>query len=220
MSSLPARTRLIKLKMNELECSQDFSHYKSKGIFPDAQGQLTPQSLVQSDQISNSSEMLWMSSLPASIKNIRSKIEALECSQHYTSFFSDAQGQITLELVMVSGRNLKTSKLSCMFLLPARMRMINSKMKELESSQDFSNYKSMGIFQETQGQLTLQSLIKSGPNSNLSEILWLSSLPVSMKKIRSKMKALACSQHFPHYKPMGAIRCHWNQSSSPIWSKT
>ena len=28
-----------------------------------------------------------MSSLPASMKKIRSKIEALECSQHYTSIF-------------------------------------------------------------------------------------------------------------------------------------
>ena len=46
MSSLPARMRLIKSKMKELECSQDFSHYKSMGIFPDAQGQLTSQSLV------------------------------------------------------------------------------------------------------------------------------------------------------------------------------
>ena len=61
------------------------------------------------------------------------------------------------------------------------------KLKELECSQDFSYYKSMGIFQDAQGQLTPQSLVKSGPNSNLSEILWLSSLPVSMKKIRSKM---------------------------------
>ena len=58
MSSLPARMRLIKSKMKELECSQDFSHYKSMGIFPDAQGQLTPQSLVRSGRISNSSEML------------------------------------------------------------------------------------------------------------------------------------------------------------------
>ena len=60
--------------------------------------------------------------------------------------FSDAQGQITLELVVVSGRNLNSSKLSCMSSLPARMRMIESKMKELECSQDFSHYKSMGIF--------------------------------------------------------------------------
>ena len=60
--------------------------------------------------------------------------------------FSDVQGQITLVLVMVSGRNLKSSKLSCMSSLPARMRLIKSKMKELECSQDFSHYKSMGIF--------------------------------------------------------------------------
>ena len=67
--------------------------------------------------------------------------------------FSDAQWQITLDLVVVSGQNLK-SKLSCMSSLPARMRMINSNMKELECSQDFSHYKSIGIFPDAQGQLT------------------------------------------------------------------
>ena len=41
--------------------------------------------------------------------------------------FSDAQGQITLVLVVVSGRNLNSSKLSCMSSLLVRMRMINSK---------------------------------------------------------------------------------------------
>ena len=106
------------------------------------------------------------------------------------SNFSDAQGQITLLLVSVSGRNSNSSKLSCMSSLPARMRMIDSKMKELECSQDFSHYKSMGIFPDAQKQLTPQSLVESGPNSNLFEILWLSSLPASMKKIRSKIKAL------------------------------
>ena len=81
------KMKKIQLKMKALECSQDFSHYKSMGIFPDAQGQLTPQSLVRSNQISNSVETLWLSSLPAKMKKIRSKIEALECSQHYTSIF-------------------------------------------------------------------------------------------------------------------------------------
>ena len=33
-----------------------------------------------------------------------------------------------------------------MFSLPARMKKIQSKMKALECSQDFSHYKSMGIF--------------------------------------------------------------------------
>ena len=38
--------------------------------FSDAQGQITPQSLVQSGRISKSSEMLWVFSLPASMKKI------------------------------------------------------------------------------------------------------------------------------------------------------
>ena len=100
------------------------------------------------------------------------------------------------------------------------MMMIDSKMKELECSQDFSNYKSMGIFPDAQGQLTPQPLVQSGRISNSSEMLWMFSLPANMKKIRSKMKALDRTQHFPDYNPMGAIRCHGNQSSDPTWSKT
>ena len=134
--------------------------------------------------------------------------------------FSDAQGQITLKSVVVYGRNLNSYKLSCMSSLPARMRMIESKMKELECSQDYSHYKSMGIFPDAQGQLTPQSLVRSGRISNSSEMLWMVSLPASMKKIRSKMKALVWSQHFPHYNPMGAIRYHGHQSSNPIRPKT
>ena len=59
--------------------------------------------------------------------------------------FSDVQRQIILVLVVVSGRNLNSFKLSYMSTLPARMRMIDLKMKELECSQDFSHYKCMGI---------------------------------------------------------------------------
>ena len=117
-------------------------------------------------------------------------------------------------------RNSNSSKLSCMSLIPARMKKIQLKMKALECSQDFSHYKSMGIFPDAQGQLTPQSLVRSGRNSYSSEMLWMSLLPASMKKIRSKMKALEWTQHFPHYNPMGAICCHGNQSSNPTWSKT
>ena len=120
-----------------------------------------------------------MSSLPASMKKIRLKIEALECSQHYTLFFfrrpradnSGVGGGIWPKLELIQ---------AFMHIL---LKTIHTKMKELECSQDFSYYKSMGIFQDAQGQLTPQSLVESGPNSNLSEILWLSSLPASMNKI-------------------------------------
>ena len=97
--------------------------------------------------------------------------------------FSDVQGQITLESVVISDRNLNSSKLSCMSWLPARMRMIKSKMKELVCSQDFSHYKSMGIFPDAQRQVTLQALVRSGRISNSSEMFWCSLLPASMKKI-------------------------------------
>ena len=87
------------------------------------------------------------------------------------SNFSDAQGQITLVLVSVSGRTLNSSKLSCMSSIPARMKKIQFKMKELECSQDFSHYKSMVIFPDAQGQLTPLSLVRSGRISISSEML-------------------------------------------------
>ena len=79
------------------------------------------------------------------------------------SNFSDAQGQITLESDAVSGRNLNSSKLSCMSSLSASMK--------LEWLQHFSHYKSMGIFPDAQGQLTPQSLVRSGRICNSSEML-------------------------------------------------
>ena len=217
MSSLPTRIRVIKSKMKELECSQDFSHYKSGDFYRCSRaansavlGPIWPNFELVRDVMN---VLVTCKYEKDPIKNEGARVDTTLYSN-----FSDAQGQITL--VLVSGRNLNSSKLSCMSSLPARMRLIDSKMKELEWSQDFSHYKSMGIFQIAQGQLTAQSLVRSGRISNLSEILWMFSLPASMKKIRSKMKALEWTQHFPHYNPMGAICCHGNQSSNPTWSKT
>ena len=57
---LYARMKKIHPKMKVLEWSQHFSHYKSMGIFPDAQGQLTHKSLVGSCQISNTFEIFMV----------------------------------------------------------------------------------------------------------------------------------------------------------------
>ena len=102
--------------------------------------------------------------------------------------FSDAQWQLTPKSVMESCRNSSLSELLWLVLLYARMKKIHPKMKVLEWSQHFSHYKSMGIFPDTQGQLTHKSLAQSCGNSNPSEILWLSSLPGRIKKNQSKMK--------------------------------
>ena len=81
---LPARMNKIHQKMTALEWSQYFSHNKSMGIFPDAQGQVT--SLVGSCQISNPSKMLWLSSLHARIKKNQSEMKELEWSQGFPHY--------------------------------------------------------------------------------------------------------------------------------------
>ena len=54
----------------------------------------------------------------------------------------------------------------------------------------------MRIFPNAQGQLTHKSFVGYSPISIPSEILYVSLLPVRMKKIQSKMKALEWSQHY------------------------
>ena len=135
MSLFPARMKRFQSKMKVLEWSQHFSNSKSMGIFSEGQGQLTLLYMVRSNRILNSSKTLWLSLLPAKMKKIQSKMKAL--ARVFTTLyinFSDAQGQITLESVVVSGRNLNSSQLLCMSWSPVRMKMIQSKMKGLEWS--------------------------------------------------------------------------------------
>ena len=68
--------------------------------FSDAQGQLTPKSVMESCGNSNPSKLLWLTLLPARMKKIHWKMKALEWSQrfsHYKSMgiFPNAQGQLT-----------------------------------------------------------------------------------------------------------------------------
>ena len=85
----------------------------------------------------------------------------------------------------------------------------------------FSNYKSMWNFLNLKGsQLLKESVIRSSRNSNLSEILCISSLPASIKRIGSKTPEKRWRHHFPHYGSMGAFCCHGNQSFGPICPKT
>ena len=86
------------------------------------------------------------------MKKIRSNIEALECSQHYTSNFSDVQGQITLVFVVVSSRNSNSFKLAFKHvLLTCKNEVDQRKMKELECSQDFSIISLLGFYQTLKG---------------------------------------------------------------------
>ena len=63
-------------------------------------------------------------------------------------------------------------------------------------------------------------MVRSGQNSNSSEILCMSSLPASIRRIGSKATVKRWRQHFPHYKLMGAFCCHGHKSFDPICLKT
>ena len=90
-------------------CKNDEDPIKNEGArvvttlfinFSDAQGQLTPKSVMESCRNSNSSELLWLVLLSARTKKIHAKMKVLEWSQrfsHYKSMgiFPNAQGQLT-----------------------------------------------------------------------------------------------------------------------------
>ena len=130
MSSIPARMNKIQLKMAELECSQDFSHYKSMGI---SRRSRTANSAVHGRIWSTFELVQDFMVVLVTCKNEEDPIKNEGARVLTTLYikFSDAQGQITQELVVVSGQNLNSSTLPCMSLLPARMSMIESTMKEL-----------------------------------------------------------------------------------------
>ena len=119
---------------------------------------------------------------------------------------------------MGSGQNSNSFMLLWLFLLPARMKKIHLRMKPLEWSHHFSHYKSMGIFPDTQGQLTLQSLVGSCQISNPFQDLMVV-LVICKNEDPLIMKEIELSHDFPCYNPMGAICCHRNRSSDPIWPK-
>ena len=111
MYLLPARMKKIQFKIKALECSQDFSHYKAMGIFPDAQGQLTA---VHGRIWSNFELVQDFMVIFITGKNEEDPIKnegARVLTILYINF--SGQGQITLGLVVVSSRILNSSKLSC-----------------------------------------------------------------------------------------------------------
>ena len=81
------------------------------GMFSDPQGQLTPQSFVESGQNSNPSGILWLSLIPASMEKIHSKNEGARVLTRLYDVFSDAQWQLTPKSAAVFCPNSNTSKL-------------------------------------------------------------------------------------------------------------
>ena len=76
---------------------------------------------------------------------------------------------------------------------------------------------------EAQGQLTLQSVLRTCPHANSFKLSCMSSLPASMKRIRSKSAGNKRRHRFPHYKPMGVLLYAQGQLTSllrRIWNSS
>ena len=110
MSSIPARMKKIQLKMKGLVCSQDFSHYKYMGIF--SRHSRAANSAVLGSIWPNFELVRDVKVVLATYKNEEDLIKNEGARVLTTLYinFSDAQGQITLDLVVVSGQNLNSSK--------------------------------------------------------------------------------------------------------------
>ena len=94
--------------------------------------------------------------------------------------------------------------------------MIRSNMNELAWRQYFPIISLWEIF------LTLKGSLLRSQWSDLteSEILCMSLLPASIKRIRSKSTKKSRRHYFPHYKSIGAFCCHGHQSFYPVCLKT
>ena len=93
MSLLPARMKKIQSKIKSLEWSQHFSHYIYGDISRNLRaGKSALQSMIGSDRTLNSSETLWLSSLPENEED-PSKLKALVWSQDYMPICQKLKGR-------------------------------------------------------------------------------------------------------------------------------
>ena len=186
------------------------------GIFPDAQGQLAPQSLDGSDRNSNSVDTLWLSSLSARMEKIRSKMKALEWPQCICRFFRRSRAEYSIcnsgiwkkfKLIQalmhvlfpaeMKKIQLKIKVLEWLSSLSARMEKIRSKMKALEWPQCICRF-----FRRSRAEY---SICNSGiwKKFKLIQALMHVLFPAEMKKIQLKIKVLDRPQHISHCKSMG-----------------
>ena len=172
-------------------------HLKMKALlwphFSGPQGRETPWFKVGSGPDSICSEIVCFSGLPANLMKIRLKMKAIPCPQnkfHYKSMGKNS----TLEANCPIWLAIELIRDCMPVLVTASLMKIQSYNEGAIVSTTF--------FTGAQGRVTLKISVESGGSSNSSEILYPSQLPASLKKVRSKMKALSCPQHFPHYKSM------------------
>ena len=137
--------------------------------FSDAQGQLTPKSMMESCR----------NSIP---------------SQHFSHYrsmgiFLDLQGQVPHKSLI---RSYQISNPSRFYGCPCKNEEDPIKNEGAIVVTTF-----FIDFSNAQGQFTPKSMMESCQNSNPSKLLWLTLLPARMKRIHLELKALERSQFLP-----------------------
>ena len=95
--------------------------------FSDAQGLLTPKSVMESCGNSNPSKLLWLVLLSVRMKKIHPKMKVLEWSQHFSHYksmgiFPDAHGQLTHKSLVELCRIWNPFEILWLSLLLARIK--------------------------------------------------------------------------------------------------
>ena len=145
------------------------------GIFSDAQGQLTPQSVVRSGRISNSSELSCMSSLPGSTKRIGEKKQSRKSGNTVFSI-------ITLSVVMgTSSRIWPNFK-----LLQALMHVIITCKYEKDREKKHSRKSGNTVFSIITLSVVMGTSSRIWPNFKLLRALMHVIITCKYEKVREK----------------------------------
>ena len=103
------------------------------------QGRISPKWLIRSGLISNSFELSCLSSLPASLTKIQSKVT----EKSWDIIFFTTQGHVTPKWLVRYGRNLNSSEILCISSLPVSLMTIEFIVTEKIWRHHFPHPKSM-----------------------------------------------------------------------------
>ena len=163
-----------------------FLHYKCIGKF--FCHSRVSKRIVHSSQKLNSSEILCLSLLPASLMKIRSKLKALAWRDGYSQNFHHSRASDS-EVSSLIPPEIKLVRDFMPVLVTSKFDEDPIKMKSASLETPFSHYKYMGNFLDAQGtwlRREWSDLAKIW--TCLSFILCLSMLLASLMKIESKLK--------------------------------
>ena len=161
--------RAVKQKSNQPTIDRTRSNM---GFFSN-RGQVTPTWIVWCGWKSNTSEILWLSWLPARLTKIGSKVKSLPSGQHCLHYKS--MGKVFITQEQVTPKNIIRYFIAVLVTCKFEDYPIKN-----EDAIDRTRW-TKGFF-GSPGQVTLKWIFWFHQNLNSSKNLWLSRLPASVMK--------------------------------------